>query len=79
MEGEDPTQGAAEAPARPFFAILRNPMTPHSIPVSYRGSGGPLAETWLARPDVVEWADTDRLRRSWDPNRDPKLPETGRI
>ena len=29
--------------------------------------------------DAVEWADTDRLRRSWDPNRDPKLPETGRI
>ena len=39
----------------------------------------PVPETWLARPDAVEWADTDRLRRSWDPNRYPKLPETGRI
>ena len=27
----------------------------------------------------AEWADTDRLRRSWDPNWDPKLPETGEI
>ena len=31
-----------------------------------------VAETWLARPDAVEWADTDRLKRSWDPKWDPK-------
>ena len=27
----------------------------------------------------AEWADTDRLRRSWNPNRDSKFPETDRI
>ena len=27
----------------------------------------------------IETQSTDRLRRSWDPNWDPKLPETGRI
>ena len=37
------------------------------------GPSGPSGGTPL------EWADTDRLRLSWDPNRDPKLPETGRV
>ena len=58
---------------------LRAEGSGHGRLLSVGQGQSPVPETWLARPDAVEWADTDRLTRSWDPNWYPKLPETGRI
>ncbi len=44
-----------------------------------RDVGNRLGICGIEPGGLIEPQSLDRLKRSWDPNRDPKLPETGGI